>query len=84
VLTLAGGNDVLAASLHVGVEDLTVVFRVLVVIVPIVVGVVAWRLGVERNRRDRVEEPPVDRLDRESTARADASIPGGGTPESGR
>jgi ubiquinol-cytochrome c reductase cytochrome b subunit len=83
VLTLAGGNDVLAASLHVGVEELTGVFRVLVVLVPIVAGVVAWRLGVERNRRDEVEAAPVDRLDRDGIALADGSVQGG-TPESGR
>ncbi len=51
VLTLAGGNDVLAVYLRVGVEELTLAFRILVVVLPIVVGLVAWRLGVERQRR---------------------------------
>ncbi len=53
VLTLAGGNDVLAVYLRVGVEELTNAFRILVVVLPIVVGLVAWRLGVERQRRER-------------------------------
>ena len=52
VLTLAGGNDVLAVYLRVGVEELTWAFRILVVVLPIVVGLVAWRLGVERRRRE--------------------------------
>jgi ubiquinol-cytochrome c reductase cytochrome b subunit len=52
VLTLAGGNDVLAVYLRVGVEQLTLAFRILVVVLPIVVGLVAWRLGVERRRRE--------------------------------
>jgi ubiquinol-cytochrome c reductase cytochrome b subunit len=52
VLTLAGGNDVLAVYLRVGVEELTLAFRILVVLLPIVVGLVAWRLGVERQRRE--------------------------------
>jgi quinol---cytochrome-c reductase cytochrome b subunit len=52
VLTLAGGNDVLAVYLRVGVEELTLAFRVLVVVLPIVVGLVAWRLGLERQRRE--------------------------------
>ena len=80
VLTLAGGNDVLAANLRVGVEELTIVFRVLVVVVPAVVGVVAWRLGVERRRRDSAEESPVDQLDREATGPG-ATSSGDGVPE---
>jgi ubiquinol-cytochrome c reductase cytochrome b subunit len=55
VLTLAGGNDVLAVYLRVGVEELTLAFRILVVVLPIVVGLVAWRLGVERQRREDEE-----------------------------
>ena len=36
MLTLAGGNDVLATLISVPVEGLTVVFRVLLVVAPIV------------------------------------------------
>jgi quinol---cytochrome-c reductase cytochrome b subunit len=67
VLTLAGGNDVLAEQLHVGVEELTAAFRILVVVVPVVVGIVAWRLGVERRRRDARDQSPIDRLDAAET-----------------
>jgi len=76
VLTLAGGNDVLAAQLHVGVEDLTIVFRFLVVIVPIVTGLIAWRLGVERRRHDDRHRTAAERLaDADTPATPAASAP---------
>ncbi len=56
VLTIAGGNDVLAVFLHVSVEELTTALRILLFIGPIIVGVVAYRLGVER----RARSPRVD------------------------
>jgi ubiquinol-cytochrome c reductase cytochrome b subunit len=62
VLTLAGGNDVVAAFLHVGLEDVTNAARVLVVVVPLTVGLLVWRLAVERNRRDERDRTPIDRL----------------------
>ena len=84
VLTLAGGNDVLAANLHVGVEDLTMIFRVLVFVVPAVVGVVAWRLGVERRRHDAAaDDSPVDQLDRDAAAPGQPPGAGEGVPEAG-
>ena len=52
VLTLAGGNDVLAVFLHVGVENLTSVLRVLAFVAPVVVGLTAYRLAIERQRID--------------------------------
>jgi ubiquinol-cytochrome c reductase cytochrome b subunit len=52
VLTIAGGNDVLAVFLHVGVEDLTAALRIMAFVAPVVVGLVAYRLAVERGRRD--------------------------------
>jgi ubiquinol-cytochrome c reductase cytochrome b subunit len=63
VLTIVGGNDVLAANLHVGVEDITRVGRILAVVAPIVVGVVAWRLGVERGRAAARDRSPIEALD---------------------
>ena len=51
VLTLAGANDVLAAFLGIQVETLTGFFRILVVVAPPIVGLVAWRLAVERRAR---------------------------------
>jgi ubiquinol-cytochrome c reductase cytochrome b subunit len=60
VLTLAGGNDVLAVFLHVDVEDLTNVARVLLVVAPIVSGLVAYRLAIERQGRDARTASPID------------------------
>jgi ubiquinol-cytochrome c reductase cytochrome b subunit len=62
VLTLAGGNDVLAFYFGTEVETLTLVFRAMAVVLPIVVWIIAWRyakvraasegeVGVRRTRR---------------------------------
>lgn len=51
ILTLAGGNDVLAVFLNVGLEEVTNIFRVLLVIVPIVIWLLAYRLAKDRLRR---------------------------------
>jgi ubiquinol-cytochrome c reductase cytochrome b subunit len=67
-LTIAGGNDVLAAFLHVGLEDMTDGLRIITVVAPVVVGIVAYRLAIERRRRDERAEAPVDRLVREEKA----------------
>ena len=61
-LTLAGGNDVLAVFLHVRLEDLTNAFRVLVVAAPLVVGLVAWRLAIERRRHEAASVSPAEAL----------------------
>jgi len=63
VLTLAGGNDVLAVYLRVGVEDLTAAARILVIVLPVAVGLVAWRLGVERGRQVDRERTPLEELE---------------------
>ena len=76
VLTVAGGNDVLAAFLHVGLEDLTSVLRILVFVAPVVVGVVSYRLAIERVRRDALAIPPIDRLDTGPAGTA-MSVPAG-------
>jgi ubiquinol-cytochrome c reductase cytochrome b subunit len=47
VLTLAGANDLLAVLLNVGVEELTTAFRVLAVVGPIAVALIAYRLALE-------------------------------------
>jgi ubiquinol-cytochrome c reductase cytochrome b subunit len=57
VLTSAGGNDVLAVFLHVGVEELTQTLRILAFVAPLVVAAIAYRLAIERRRRDAEEEP---------------------------
>ncbi|MFL5725333.1 MAG: cytochrome bc complex cytochrome b subunit [Chloroflexota bacterium] len=51
VLTLAGGNDVLAFYLSTDLETLTLVFRVLALVLPIVAWLVAYRICVAWRRR---------------------------------
>jgi quinol---cytochrome-c reductase cytochrome b subunit len=54
VLTLAGANDLLAALLDVGVEELTTALRFVAFIGPIVVALIAYRLAIEiRGRAGR-------------------------------
>ena len=50
VLTVAGGNDVLAVFLHVRVEDLTGALRILAIVAPVVVGLTAYRLAIEHDQ----------------------------------
>jgi ubiquinol-cytochrome c reductase cytochrome b subunit len=57
ILTLAGGNDVLAVFLDLSVESLTWIFRVLVIVGPVVVGLVTWLLC-----RNRLGRPAPDEL----------------------
>jgi ubiquinol-cytochrome c reductase cytochrome b subunit len=52
VLTLAGANDIIAAQFSVRVEDVTLLFRVLVVALPPLVGVLIYRLALERARAE--------------------------------
>jgi len=56
MLTIAGGNDVLAVFLHVGVEELTQTLRILAFVAPLVVAAIAYRLAIERRRRDAEDE----------------------------
>ena len=49
VLTLAGGNDVLAFYFGTDVHTLTILFRWLSLILPVVVWVVAWRFARARS-----------------------------------
>jgi ubiquinol-cytochrome c reductase cytochrome b subunit len=76
VLTLAGGNDVLAVFLHVGLEEFTNALRVLVVVGPIVAGVLAYRLAIERRRQDARSRTPMERLSEGAAGDAD-EVPGG-------
>jgi len=50
VLTLAGGNDVLAFYFGTDVETLTVLFRWLSLILPIAVWLIAWQFARTRSR----------------------------------
>ncbi len=76
VLTLAGGNDVLAVFLHIDLESVTNAARVLVVVAPIVVGLIAWRLAIERRRRAQRDLSAIDRL-ADRAAGAGDPAPGG-------
>jgi hypothetical protein len=51
MLTIAGGNDVLATTFNVRVEDLTAALRLLTVAVPILAWIVTYLLLVERAKR---------------------------------
>ena len=51
VLTLAGGNDVLASLMVVRLEDLNNIFRILIVVLPILVGFATYRLMRTRGAR---------------------------------
>jgi ubiquinol-cytochrome c reductase cytochrome b subunit len=59
VLTLAGGNDVLAFYFGTGVETLTLLFRVLVVVLPVAAWLVTWRLCRSRLGAGGVEGGPA-------------------------
>ncbi len=56
VLTLAGGNDVLAALTTVTLEDLNSIFRISLLVLPILVGLIVYR--ITRARRDAGSTTP--------------------------
>jgi ubiquinol-cytochrome c reductase cytochrome b subunit len=58
VLTLAGGNDVLAFYFSTEVEALTLAFRALAIVLPPLAWVVTWRICTAR--RDRAEDAVAD------------------------
>ena len=58
VLTLAGGNDVIAFYFSTEVETLTYLFRYLTLILPPVLFFLTWRIC--KARRDRADEPAED------------------------
>lgn len=65
VLTLAGGNDVLSRMFEVPVESLTFLFRILIVVAPVVTWLVVRSLARQAQARHRDEpEPPSVRLRR--------------------
>jgi ubiquinol-cytochrome c reductase cytochrome b subunit len=66
ILTLAGGNDVIAVFLDLSVESLTWIFRVLAIVGPVAVGLVTWLLC-----RNRLGRPAPDELEPADAANAD-------------
>jgi ubiquinol-cytochrome c reductase cytochrome b subunit len=69
ILTLTGSNDVLGPFFGVAAEDLTRLFRVLVVVLPPVAGYATYRLCVSLARRDvhPIREPDRVALRRTKT-----------------
>jgi len=59
VLTLAGGNDVIAVFLDLSVEGLTWIFRVLSIVVPVVAGLLTYLLCRNRLGRPAPDEQEV-------------------------
>lgn len=51
VLTVAGGNDVLAVMFHLNIVDLTNALRAMLVILPLVLWIVAYRMCMQLKRR---------------------------------
>jgi ubiquinol-cytochrome c reductase cytochrome b subunit len=69
VLTLAGGNDIIASQLGVSVETVTLSLRVAVVALPLLVVGIAYRWAAELNRR-RIHpllEPKITEVRRTAT-----------------
>jgi len=58
ILTLAGGNDVLSSFLDLSVEGLTWIFRALVILLPVVIGVVVYLVCRSRQRQPAPGELP--------------------------
>jgi quinol---cytochrome-c reductase cytochrome b subunit len=64
VLTLAGGNDILSVMLSIPVEEITVTFRVLLVVAPIATWLIVYRMARdlrsdhERRQRSGLAEEP--------------------------
>ena len=58
ILTLAGSNDVLGPFLGIPVEDVTVVLRALVLVLPPLMGIVTYRVCRSLNGRNGREERP--------------------------
>jgi ubiquinol-cytochrome c reductase cytochrome b subunit len=65
MLTLAAGNDVAAIIFDVPVELMTDVMRVALFAVPVIGGLLAWRICIELARSERsLLSPPSVRLER--------------------
>jgi ubiquinol-cytochrome c reductase cytochrome b subunit len=58
ILTLAGGNDVLAVYLDLPVELLTWIFRGLVIVGPVVIWLLVYTLARSRSTRPEPDEAP--------------------------
>ena len=62
VLTVAGGNDVIAAFLRVPVEAVTLTLRPLVIALPVLVAILSYALAREMRSRAFGREAPGPRV----------------------
>lgn len=69
VLTLAGGDDVQANALSISVQDTVLMYRWMLVLLPIIAGLLGWQFARElRARRNRIPAPdPRVRISRTET-----------------
>ena len=76
LLTLAAGNDVAAVILRIPLEDTTNLLRIAVIVVPVVAGIVAYRVCVELRRRGTAADaglrPRAVRLERNAAGGFDS------------
>jgi ubiquinol-cytochrome c reductase cytochrome b subunit len=64
VLTVAGGQDVIAQHLHVHIATMTTVLRIAVFVVPVLVGLITWKVardlrGARAQAAEAAEDDPV-------------------------
>jgi ubiquinol-cytochrome c reductase cytochrome b subunit len=64
VLFLAGGNDVIAAHFDLSVNSVTYAFRTLLFVLPVVAGVITYRLCKELSARDHSRKEQLALLTR--------------------
>jgi ubiquinol-cytochrome c reductase cytochrome b subunit len=67
VLFAAGGNDVLAARFDISVNLITWVFRIFLLVLPPLTGLLTYRLAKELQAREREHPRPVTVLERTET-----------------
>ena len=82
ILLLAGGNDVLAGIFRIAPEDITLAFRVLIVVVPLVVFFVTRSVcrGLARDDLHPTEPPAGGRIVRTAAGGFEAVGDGDGHP----
>jgi ubiquinol-cytochrome c reductase cytochrome b subunit len=84
ILTLAGGDDVLAASLGISIEGMVRVLRAVVIVVPVLTFIIAYRVadGLRRTDLHPVKRSAVAEVWREPDGGfASEEVEGGGFPD---
>ncbi len=69
VLLMAGSDDIQARVLHVPIESFTTLYRVLVIVAPVLAGLIGYRVCRELRAREPLlaAHPPAERLVRTAT-----------------